>query len=208
MPKPDLENAYALGSLDDTKRLYAEWAEAYDQNFAEEMDFVLPGEVAKTYAATGAMGPVLDFGCGTGLVGQALSGLGVTQIDGADLSPEMLAVARRKGVYRHLIAGNVLDGYEPPQGPYAGIVSSGTFTNGHVGPEAIDELLRLAAPGAQFALSINGQHFSNAGFGAKFEALSGRIQGLTLPELRFYGPGNTGPHKDDTGVIALFRKAP
>lgn len=206
MPKPDLDTAYALNSLDDTKRMYSDWAETYDQSFAQDMDFVVPARVAEAYDASGAGGPVLDFGCGTGLVGAALAQLDIGPVDGADLSPQMLAVAARKGVYRELIEGDVLDGYALPHGPYAGIVSSGTFTNGHVGPDAIDALLMLARPGAQFALSINSQHFRAAGFAAKFETLKGRIQSLTLPETRFYGPGNTGPHKDDTGFIATFRK--
>lgn len=159
MPKPDLENAYDLKTTDDAKRLYADWAETYDQDFAADMDFVLPQRVAQAFADAGGAGPVLDFGTGTGLVGKALAKLGIGPVDGADLSPEMLAVARRKGVYRDLVEGDVLDGYTMPGAPYAGVVSSGTFTHGHVGPEAIDVLLTLAAPGAQFALSINGAHF-------------------------------------------------
>jgi len=205
MPKPDLENAYSLETVDDARRLYADWAETYDTEFADAMDFVLPGIVAQMFADAGGAGPVLDFGCGTGLVGAHLSKLGVGAIDGADLSPEMLAMAKRKGVYRDLIEGDVLQGYDRTVG-YRGIVSSGTFTHGHVGADALDELLRLAAPGAQFALSINGEHFHDAGFTARFEALGAQITDLALPEMRFYGDNTTGPHKDDTGKIALFRK--
>ena len=207
MPKPDLKNAYSLKSPEDTKRLYADWAETYDRTFAQDMDFVVPRRVAEAFSDAGGAGPVLDFGCGTGLVGEALAVLGITPLDGADLSVEMLQVARRKGVYRDLVSGNVLDGYCMAGAPYAGVVSSGTFTHGHVGPEAIALLLDLASPGAQFALSINGEHFEAANFGAAFEGLADRITGLDLPVLRFYGERNTGPHKDDSGVIALFRKA-
>ena len=207
MTDPDLESAYALNSLDDTKRLYADWAETYDSSFAVDMDFTLPQSVAEAFAAAGGAGPVLDFGCGTGLVGAHLARLGVGSLDGADLSTEMLAVARRKDVYRDLISGNVLDGYQSAGAPYAGVVSSGTFTNGHVGPDAIAILLDLAAPGALFVLSIHGGHFKAAGFGAAFEALGDKITDLSLPEIRFYGPASTGAHKDDTGYLATFRKA-
>jgi len=206
MPKPDLNNAYALQTVADARRLYADWAETYDADFAEKMDFVLPVRVAEAFVAAGGAGPVLDFGTGTGLAGQALTALGVAPVDGADLSPEMLAVARRKGVYRDLVAGDVMAGLDIADAQYAGVISSGTFTHGHVGPDAIDELLRIAAPGAQFALSINGAHFETAGFAAKFQALRGRIGDVQLPELNFYGGGATGAHKDDTGRIALFCK--
>lgn len=207
MPKPDLENAYSLKTPDDARRLYADWAETYDASFAVEMDFVLPQRVAAAFSDAGGSGPVLDFGTGTGLVGEELARLGVGPLDGADLSPEMLAMARGKGVYRALYEGNILEGMRPDGVPYAGVVSSGTFTHGHVGPEAIDALLGLAAPGAQFALSINGEHFEAAGFGAAFAALSDRITDLRLPEVRYYGDKATGAHKDDVGKIALFRKA-
>ncbi|MEP2642211.1 methyltransferase domain-containing protein [Roseobacter sp.] len=45
---------------------------------------------------------VLDFGCGTGLSGMALRSAGFTAIDGVDLSPDMLARAETKQVYRNL----------------------------------------------------------------------------------------------------------
>ena len=53
---------------------------------------------------------------------------------------------------------------------------------------------------------INGEHFAAAGFQAKFDALGGQITGLELLEIRYYGDKATGPHKDDTGFVALFRK--
>ncbi|RAH39706.1 uncharacterized protein BO95DRAFT_469476 [Aspergillus brunneoviolaceus CBS 621.78] len=59
---------------------------------------------------------VLDAGCGTGLVGQALATAGgaasssissIAAIDGIDFSPAMLAMARKTGVYRNLIRGDL-----------------------------------------------------------------------------------------------------
>ncbi len=206
MPKPDLDGAYALETPEDARRLYADWAETYDSGFAVDMDFAMPARVAEHFAGAGGAGPVLDFGTGTGLLGERLAALGVAPVDGTDLSPEMLAVADRKGIYRDLIVGNILDGLVLPAESYAGIVSSGTFTHAHVGPEALEPLLRVARPGALFALSINAKHFEAAGFAAAFEALAGRITAPELPEMRFYGDRATGPHKDDTGYVAMFRK--
>ena len=48
------------------------------------------------------IGPVLDLGCGTGLVGVALSDLAVQGLVGVDLSPRMLGLARAKGLYSAL----------------------------------------------------------------------------------------------------------
>ncbi|MCP3968987.1 MAG: class I SAM-dependent methyltransferase [Rhodobacteraceae bacterium] len=206
MPDPNLDSAYALDGDDDIRRLYADWAETYDSGFAVDMDFDLPQKMAGAFANAGGGGPVLDFGCGTGLLGAQLAARGIGPIDGVDLSAEMLGVAARKGAYRDLIEGNLLDGLSLPEGRWAGITSSGTFTLGHVGPEALDALLPLAAPGALFALSINRAHFEAAGFAAKFDGIADRITGLELPEMRYYGKNATGEHKNDTGYIALFRK--
>ena len=203
---PSLDGAYALNSPEDAKRLYADWAETYDTGFIAEMEFVMPHHVAVAFAQSGGKGPVLDFGAGTGIVGEHLHRLEVGPADALDLSPEMLAVAARKGVYRDLIEGNLMDGLELPH-LYQGIVSCGTFTHGHVGPDALQYLLDVAMPGARFALSINKEHFEAAGFAEAFDALDGQITDLRLPEARYYGDKATGPHKDDIGYIALFKKA-
>ena len=69
---PDLEAAYALQTPDDNRRLYAEWATTYDDEFAVDMDYMLPLHVAEAFASVGGQGPVIDLGAGTGLLGAAL----------------------------------------------------------------------------------------------------------------------------------------
>ena len=205
---PSLASAYALKSPDESRRLYAEWAGDYDQGFAAREDYQLHIRTARAFVAAGGQGPVLDVGAGTGLCGAVLSDLGVGPIDATDISPEMLAQAMRKDIYRDAILADLTTGIPAPPDSYSGIVSSGTFTTGHVGPEGLDALLRVARHGAQFALSINAKHFEQAGFRAAFRALEdGRIRGLTLPKVHIYGDLASGPHKDDTALIALFEKA-
>lgn len=204
---PDLSDAYALRTPDESRRLYADWAETYDSGFAAAEDYALHLHVARAFVRSGGAGPVLDVGAGTGLCGAALADLGVGPIDAADISPQMLARAMEKGLYRAAIEADLNAGLPLPADHYAGIVSSGTFTTGHVGPSALAELLRIARPGAHFALSVNAQHFESAGFAAAFDALS-RSE-ITAPELRetpIYGAGATGGHADDRALIALFRK--
>lgn len=202
MTKPDLDAAYSLETPEDSKRLYADWAETYDSDFAERMQFLMPGTVARIYAEAGGAGPVLDAGAGTGLVGEELARCGVGPVDALDISPEMLAVAGRKGVYRALHEGDLTGRLDLPDGAYAGVVSSGTFTTGHVGPDAIDELMRVAAPGALFVIAINAAHYAAQGFEAKLAALPG----LRLEEHRYYGEGATGEHRESVAKVAVFRK--
>ena len=203
---PSLKAAYALSSVDDNRRLYAAWAKGYDREFAGDMDYILPQHVARLFVDYGGKGPVLDVGAGTGLLGQLLYDY-CEPIDALDLSQEMLHAAAQKNVYRHLDAADVTVPIDQLGRRYDGIVSSGTFTHGHVGPDAIDNLFALARDGALFCLSINKNHWSEKDFGAKFESLRSKIVDLTLVDVPIYGANAVGPNRDDVGVIAMFRKS-
>lgn len=205
--KPDLDAAYSLQTPEDSRRLYAEWADDYDAGFARNQDYRLHEVTARAFADAGGAGPILDVGAGTGLCGEALAARGLGPIDATDISPEMLGRALAKEVYRDAIEADIFKGIPVPANSYSGVVSSGTFTTGHVGPDGIDPLLRVAKAAAIFALSINTRHYESAGFAAKFAELKGRITGLELIETRIYGPNADGPHKADTAYVALFKKA-
>lgn len=201
---PDLASAYALTGSDASRQLYADWAETYDATFAEAMDFLIPAHVRDLCRLHGANGPVLDIGAGTGLVGELLTASGIGPVDGLDLSPEMLEVARGKGAYRALYHGDVTRPLDLPE-RYNTLVSSGTFTHGHVGPSALANLLEVGAPHALFILSINSSHYEAMGFAAALAALP--IRGLLLKERPIYGPGNTTDNARDTAQMVMFRRA-
>jgi predicted TPR repeat methyltransferase len=60
----------------------------------------------------------IDFGCGSGVLGIALRESGLRRpLDGLDLSPVMLALARASGCYRHLLRTNLLLPQECPELP-------------------------------------------------------------------------------------------
>ena len=203
---PSLDDAYALRTPEDSVRLYKDWAETYDGDFVVRMDYRIAKEVAAAFAGAGGVGPALDVGAGTGQVGVHLAACGVGPVDAADISAEMLEMARTKAVYRDIFTADITQRTKIADGSYRGVLSAGTFTHGHVGPEALDELLRVAAPGALVALSINAEHWESARFADKFAALQNRIRDLELAEVRIYGEGATGVHARDTAKIALFRK--
>jgi predicted TPR repeat methyltransferase len=203
---PDLHAAYALKTPDDSRRLYADWAKSYDSDFVAGSDYQLHQHAARAFVAAGGSGPVLDVGAGTGACGLALAEQGAGPIDATDISAEMLEQARAKGVYRHLFEADLTEGPPTRDHTYNGIVSSGTFTTGHVGPDAIDNLLPIARSGAVFSLSVNRLHYESAGFAGKFRALEGQITAPDLIEVAIYGPAATGPNKDDRAFLAVFRK--
>ncbi len=204
---PDLNAAYALETPDDNRALYASWAQTYDSGFAKDMDYQLPAHVAGLFLASGARGPVLDVGAGTGLVGEVIAAERSLDVDALDISADMLAVAAAKGVYRRTIEGDLTATLPIPDGVYHSVISSGTFTHGHVGPDGLDEVLRVAAAGAQFVLSINAEHWEARGFEAKFAALEPQITSFEIITVPIYGPAAPIDHRDDQGHIAVFRKA-
>jgi predicted TPR repeat methyltransferase len=205
--KPNLAGAYELKTPADSVRLYAEWAETYDETFAQEHAYIMHQHVARAYVNAGGFQPVLDVGAGTGLCGQALRERGLDHVDATDISAPMLAVEKGKGIYHSLFEGDILAGLDVADGTYAGIVSSGTFTHGHVGPKAIDELLRLVRSGGWIVISINSEHFESHGFADKFASLADLITDLELRELPIYDTHGSGDHAKDTGMVTLFRKA-
>lgn len=199
-----LEDAYSLNGPEDCARLYAQWASTYDGGFAASMDYRLPAHVAAAFLSHGGVGPVLDVGAGTGLLAAHLRSMGATfPIDGVDLSPQMLNLARAKALYRELWQADITQPLAVP-GRYKGIVSSGTFTHGHVGPAAIDHLEALAEPGSLFALSINAGVYRTQGF----DIALARRSSVTLMEVSIYGEAAAladPAHASDRGLIALWR---
>lgn len=210
MTDPDLNAAYALNGPEDCRRLYATWAERYDHDFARAMDYRLPRLVAQAFLAAGGTGPrggaVLDVGAGTGLLGLALRAEGFADpLDGIDLSPEMLARAGQLGLYRDLLNADVTRPLALAGG-YGGLVSSGTFTHGHVGPSALPGLLALVRPGGLVAISVNAGVWAAQGFAAALEALP--LSDLALAEAAIYGPAADGldpDHAADRALIVTFR---
>lgn len=204
---PDLESAYALETPEDSKALYRTWAKTYDQTFAEKMGYAAPTRLAALFDDKWrGTGRVLDVGCGTGLIAQALK---ARPLDGLDISAEMLGVAAEKGQYERLLEGDLTAKLSIPDGAYSGLISAGTFTHGHVGPDALDELVRIAAPNALFVFGVNAEVFRELDFNTKLTALeqSGLIAGVQLVEGRIYEEGAEHPSADDRFLATVFCKA-
>ncbi|EBA08156.1 class I SAM-dependent DNA methyltransferase [Sagittula stellata] len=203
----DLEAAYGLDTPDDNIALYRDWAQTYDAAFAEDMDYVLPMHVAQAYRDGGGTGPVIDLGAGTGLCGAALRTLGIAPVTATDLSQEMLSVAEGKGIYDRIFTGNLLERLPVDDGAFAGAVSSGTFTHGHVGPEALPEVLRVIRPGSIAVLSVNAAHWVDKGYDAAISALAGTAE-ASWTEVPIYGASAKGEHAKDLSRILTLKRIP
>ena len=175
-----VERARKLEGPDDTRALYDDWADDYDDDLLRDKGYSGPEETAKVVAEALAdrSASLLDVGCGTGLVGEALAPFGFTAVDGVDLSPGMVERARAKGAYRNLFVGDLLAGLELPDGAYDAAVGVGVFSVSHIAVPALEELLRLVRPGGRIVACIRIGHDDTKGFRRRFEALQdeGRLR--------------------------------
>ena len=162
----------ALGAVYDAKSptevaaLYDRWADTYDAEMAMagyRHPTICLALLAR-HLPRGAT-PLLDAGAGTGLIGEWLGIMGYPHVEALDISEGMLAKAAAKGVYRHCTAWRS----EAPalrRRHFAGIVSAGVFTSGHVGVEGLDELIRICRPGGVLVLTVKNTLW-DSGFSAR-----------------------------------------
>lgn len=205
---PDLEGAYALSTPADNLAFYKTWAEDYDATFVQQTSYQFPRVVSESYLSQGGGWPCLDVGCGTGAIAEHMPDGAV--IDGLDLSPDMLAVAAGKRIYRNLVEANLKATLPQADATYTGIVSAGTFTHGHVGPEAFGELVRIMAPGGLAVITVKPEIWEALGFAPAFGKLV-EMRSISPPEIEempVYGNPAKAPegHADDKGFIVSFRR--
>lgn len=98
---------------------------------------------------------ILDAGCGTGLTAKAVrERLPQARLDGFDLSADMLRQAEKTALYAKLEKADATQPLPFARASYDAAVSSGLYTLGHVGPEALAPVLDTLKPGGLFALNI------------------------------------------------------
>jgi SAM-dependent methyltransferase len=138
--------------------VYEPWAQSYEEDLISEYGYIAPRIAADAFAQANAEldGPVIDFGCGTGLVGIELAQHGYSHINGIDISPAMLEQAKDKGVYRQLLQGDLSARTSITDNTYASAIAVGCFGSGHLGPEHLGELIRSVRTGGIIVLYANG----------------------------------------------------
>lgn len=184
--KPNLWTPRPVG---ETIQVYTDWADSYDADLAKR-GYHTPARIAAALREQMPDdGPVLDFGCGTGLSGFALSSVGFGPIDGTDITAEMAEKARVKGIYRSVSVG--IPGAAPcPAGTYKAIVATGVISLGAAPPETFDVVASSLAPRDVLAFSFNDPTLAD---GSYDEKLSGLVKNGTFEILS----RSHGPHLDD-----------
>ena len=187
-----VKDAYGHKSGAEAVEFYDDWADSYDEELSS-LGYVTPKRCAEALIKVGAdpSQPILDIGCGTGVSGAALKAAGFAVIDGVDPSPEMLAKAGPKGVYRSLEEIDPEAPLTAPAGAYANAMAAGVLSPGLAPPEALDQILELLPRGGRLAFSLNDHAIAD---GAHVGRLNDLIDGgWAFLEFKEYGehiPGN------------------
>ena len=165
-------NHLAVG--DKSTQLYNDWSANYDEDLMNEFGYISPRIAAETLAkeTSGRRDlSIIDYGCGTGLVGAALKSEGFSDIDGLDISSGMLEQAKSKAVYKQLFNGDLTTKTVLDSDSYDAGFCIGSMGAGHVGAEHVLEMLRPIKPGGFMIIIINGMHYTPEGFDHKFKQL-------------------------------------
>ena len=177
MVQKDIENKipiYKLKKTDEVIKYYDEWGveNKYDQDM---IDWKYSGpketvEVFKKYAENRDI-KIYDAGCGTGLVGVELKKFGYNKYDGADLSQKLLDLVP-KDLYQNLMKADLNKPIDLKDNTYDAVMCVGTFTFGHVKPQALDEFIRITKNKGFICFTINEGIHEEYGFDKKIKQLN------------------------------------
>jgi len=178
------------------KEKYDDLAKNYDHTLVDVVGYPDPEKVTEALAEVLKIphtATILDFGCGTGLVGQKLKERGYTQVVGMDASPEMLRVAEEKKSYIEL-KEVYLCRDEIPKEYHANFdiaVSAGLLAHDHVDGSVLDEKLLTINPASEhgyLVFTTREEYLVTLGYGKKIEELekAGRLKFVQkLPFVRY-----------------------
>lgn len=198
-----LDNVYGLDEARDTKQLYRDWAESYDDELREN-GYVSPQRCAAALkdAAGSTEGPLLDVGCGTGLSGEAFAAAGFAPIDGTDFSEEMLEIARAKGVYRNLLNSDASDPLPFEPGAYRHMAAVGLFSPGHAPASLIHDAVAKLPSGGCLVFTLNEHALEDA----SYEGAIREVVDAGGAELLFKEHGDHVPGIGLKATVCVLRK--
>jgi len=147
--------------LDELEGIYKNWATDYESdviNLAGYVGHLITSDLLLNYLRN-TESIVLDAGCGTGLVGEILYKNNFRNIDGVDFSQEMLDIANQKKIYQSLKLVDLTKKLDYENDSFDAIICAGTFTCGHVGPEALKEMVRITKEGGFICFTVRKQEW-------------------------------------------------
>jgi 2-polyprenyl-3-methyl-5-hydroxy-6-metoxy-1,4-benzoquinol methylase len=162
---PRLSRNYRDHTSETQRETYRQWADTYDQELLEEFGYRAPHAAVEHLLniVPKRDSQILDMGCGTGIVGELLHVAGYREIDGLDLSPEMLAKAKERKVYRKLGEADLFaDLSLTPE--YDAVICVGVFSHGQSHPFDLARLFSALKPEGRVIATVNGKGWLELGW--------------------------------------------
>ena len=147
--------------LVELEHIYKNWAKKYEDdviNLAGYVGHLITSELLLSYLSN-TQTKILDAGCGTGLVGEILNKNSFQNLIGVDFSQEMLNIAKQKNVYQSLELVDLTKKLDYEDNLFDAVICAGTFTCGHVGPEALREMVRITKQGGYICFTVRKQEW-------------------------------------------------
>lgn len=184
-----LTEAFREKTTQEGRALYDNWAETYErENMVKGYRLPWMGAAMIARYLPVARGPILDAGCGTGLVGEALSVLGYDPLVGCDLSQGMLDHAARRGVYADLATQDMTQRFDWDDNHFAGFVCIGCFGPAHAPPDSLREMVRVTQPGGVGVFSLVDINLDARGFGQVIRDLTESGSWRIVEKTRTFRP--------------------
>ena len=147
--------------LVELEHIYKNWAKKYEDdviNLAGYVGHLITSELLLSYLSN-TQTKILDAGCGTGLVGEILNKNSFQNLIGVDFSQEMLNIAKQKNVYQSLDLVDLTKKLDYEDNLFDAVICAGTFTCGHVGPDALREMVRITKQGGYICFTVRKQEW-------------------------------------------------
>lgn len=135
--------------------LFDQYADRFDTALTQHLDYCAPGLLGQALDEafpSRRWGRVMDLGCGTGLMGAAIRAR-ADWLEGCDLSAQMLAQARAKGLYDALEKADLAH-LAPARVPYDLILAADVFPYLGAIEHSLGWCAASLAPGGVLAFTV------------------------------------------------------
>jgi SAM-dependent methyltransferase len=107
-------------------------------------------------------------------------------------------------VYDQLFEADLTQPISFANAKYDVAISAGTFTHGHLGPDALINVLSALRPSGRMVVGINKEHFGANGFETALQKAtdSQLISAPSFTEVQIYDQGS--PHYGDLALVTSF----
>ncbi|TYC48671.1 methyltransferase domain-containing protein [Rhodobacterales bacterium] len=172
---------------------YDQWADTYDETLVT-WDYKAPKDAVALLSGHLQPGArVLDVGCGTGLVSEALKRQANYRIDGLDISPASLKRAGERSTYEDLVCHDLQKLPLPVESDaYDAAISVGVLTYIEDAPDLLRDLCRTVRSDGVIGFTQRTDRWQDLDFKARIDALAaeGLWSVVHISEPHGYLPGN------------------